>query len=107
MDIFRHTFGNNDDSFIRIPGAFREEPPADLNGRTEDQNSNTNEPTQSPVERPIFSTLTIYIKQNLLCHLKIKMNFYSKEKIQITSSILTLEEIYIMEWNRNLTQVWG
>lgn len=47
MDIFRHTFGNNDDSFIRIPGAFREEPPADLNGRTEDQNSNTNEPTQS------------------------------------------------------------
>ncbi|CAI4057536.1 clathrin-mediated endocytosis regulator UBX3 SKDI_04G1530 [Saccharomyces kudriavzevii IFO 1802] len=46
MDIFRQTFGNSNESFIRIPGAFREEPPADVNGTAENENDNTIETTQ-------------------------------------------------------------
>ena len=47
MDLFRQTFGNNEEPFIQIPGAFREEPPTDMNGRADDQNNSANEPTQN------------------------------------------------------------
>ncbi|CAI4311334.1 BAF_collapsed_G0008100.mRNA.1.CDS.1 [Saccharomyces cerevisiae] len=99
MDIFRHTFGNNDDSFIRIPGAFREEPPADLNGRTEDQNSNTNEPTQSRDGR--LKSILHFLFQAPLIVLYYLLNFIVRSS-RLLKPLLRLHGFYQRKHNRLL-----
>ncbi|EJS44363.1 ubx3p [Saccharomyces arboricola H-6] len=100
MDIFRQTFGNNDESFIRIPGAFNEEPSLDGNGgRTEDQNNNTNEPTERRNERS--KSVLHFLFQTPVIVLYYLLNFIIRSS-RLLKPLLRFNGFYKRKHNRLL-----
>ncbi|QID84120.1 ubiquitin regulatory X [Saccharomyces pastorianus] len=99
MDIFRQTFGNNDESFIRIPGAFNEEPPANVNGEGDNGNNSADEPIRSQSTRS--RSVLRFLFQAPLIVLYYLLNFIIRSS-RLLKPLLRFHGFYQRKHNRLL-----